>query len=142
MDLKPHSNIINLSGKGRSGITTGDYFVIKDSIIGTGVTSLGINTSTTVAIGTAFIDNVFYANHYVSVGSSILRVYTNVKDVSGIITSTLPSSVERYASYSWGAINVTRTTSSHAFEFFNRNGTVGIETSAHVSRISQLRSSY
>tara|TARA_B100000427_G_scaffold175279_1_gene145750 strand:- start:3 stop:11099 length:11097 start_codon:yes stop_codon:yes gene_type:complete len=142
LDLKPHSNIINLSGKGRSGITTGDYFVLKDSIIGTGVTSLGINTSTTVAIGTAFIDNVFYANHYVSVGSSILRVYTNVKDVSGIITSTLPSSVERYASYSWGAIDVTRTTSSHAFEFFNRNGTVGIETSAHVSRISQLRSSY
>ena len=142
LDLKPHPNIINISGKGRSGITTGDYFVLRDSIIGTGVTSLGINTSTTVAIGTAFIDNVFYANHYVSVGSSILRVYSNVKSVSGIITSTLPSKVERYANYSWGSIEVSRTTSSHAFEFFNQNGRAGIETSAHVSRISQLRSSY
>ena len=111
-------------------------------MIGTGVTSLGISTTTTVAIGTAFIDNIFFANHHVSVGSSICRVFTNVKDVSGIITSTLPSTVERYGNYSWGHINISRTLSSHAFEFFNQNGTAGIETSAHVSRRSQLRSSY
>ena len=140
-DLKPDANIIGDPGKGRSGIQTGDFFVIKDSIVGTGVTSIGATAGTTVAIGTAFIDNVFYAHHHVSIGSSILRVFSNVNSVTGINTSTVDH-VTSKGNYSWGSIDVSRTPNSHAFEFFNQQGTVGIDTSAQVSRIVRLRTEY
>jgi len=140
-DLKPDPEIIDDAGKGRTGITTGDFFVIKDSVVGTGVTSIGATAGTTVAIGTAFIDNVFYAHHHVSIGSSILRVFSNVNSVAGINTSTV-NHVTSLGNYSWGSIQVSRTPNSHAFEFFNQQGTVGIETSAHVSRQVKLKSEY
>ena len=140
-DLKPDPNIIDDTGKGRSGITTGDFFVVKNSVIGTGVTSVGATAGTTVAIGTAFIDNVFYAHHYVSIGSSILRVFSNVNSVAGINTSAV-SHVSEFGNYSWGSIEVSRTPNSHAFTFFNQQGTVGIKTSAHVSRIVKLKTEY
>ena len=140
-DLKPDPNIIGDTGKGRSGITTGDFFVINNSFVGTGVTSVGATAGTTVAIGTAFIDNVFYAHHHVSIGSSILRVFSNVNSVAGINTSTV-NHVTELGNYSWGSIEVSRTTSSHAFSFFNQQGTAGIDTSAHVSRIVKLKTEY
>jgi len=140
-DLKPDPNIIGDTGKGRSGITTGDFFVIKNSVVGTGVTSVGATAGTTVAIGTAFIDNVFYAHHHVSIGSSILRVFSNVNSVAGINTSTV-NHVTELGNYSWGSIEVSRTPNSHAFTFFNQQGTVGIKTSAHVSRIVKLKTEY
>ena len=140
-DLKPDPEIIGDTGKGRSGITTGDFFVIKNSVVGTGVTSVGATAGTTVAIGTAFIDNVFYAHHHVSIGSSILRVFSNVNSVAGINTSAV-NHVTELGNYSWGSIEVSRTTSSHAFTFFNQQGIVGINTSAHVSRIVKLKTEY
>ena len=140
-DLKPDPQIIDDSGKGRTGITTGDFFVIKDSVVGTGVTTIGETAGTTVAIGTAFIDNVFYAHHHVSIGSSILRVFSNVNSVAGINTSAV-NHVTSFGNYSWGSIEISRTPNSHAFEFFNQQGTVGIETSAHVSRQVKLKSEY
>ena len=140
-DLKPDVDIIGDTGKGRSGITTGDFFVIHDSVVGTGVTSIGATAGTTVAIGTAFIDNVFYAHHHVSIGSSILRVFSNVNSVAGINTSTV-NHVTSLGNYSWGSIQVSRTPSSHPFTFFNQQGTVGIQTSAQVTRISRLRTEY
>jgi len=140
-DLKPDVDIIGDTGKGRSGITTGDFFVIHDSVVGTGVTSIGATAGTTVAIGTAFIDNVFYAHHHVSIGSSILRVFSNVNSVAGINTSTV-NHVSSLGNYSWGSIQVSRTPSSHPFTFFNQQGTVGIQTSAQVTRISRLRTEY
>ena len=140
-DLKPDADIIGDTGKGRSGITTGDFFVIHDSVVGTGVTSIGATAGTTVAIGTAFIDNVFYAHHYVSIGSSILRVFSNVNSVAGINTSTV-NHVTSLGNYSCGSIEVSRTPSSHPFTFFNQQGTVGIKTSAQVTRISRVRTEY
>jgi len=140
-DLKPDLTIIGDPGKGRSGIQTGDFFVIRDSFVGTGVTSIGATAGTTVAIGTAFIDNVFYAHHYVSIGSSILRVFSNVNSVSGINTSTVDHLTSK-GNYSWGSILVSRKPNSRAFEFFNQQGTAGIDTSAHISRVVKLRTEY
>ena len=110
-------------------------------MVGTGVTSIGATAGTTVAIGTAFIDNVFYAHHYVSIGSSILRVFSNVNSVAGINTSTV-NHVTSLGNYSWGSIEVSRTPSSHPFTFFNQQGTVGIKTSAQVTRLSRVRTEY
>ena len=84
---------------------------------------------------------MFYAHHYVSIGSSILRVFSNVNSVAGINTSTV-NHITSFGNYSWGSIEISRTPNSHAFEFFNQQGTVGIETSAHVSRQVKLKSEY
>ena len=125
----------------RPGISTGDYFVIENTIIGFGVTSIKNDLSSVVSVGNSFIDNVYYASNIVSVGSSTLRVYSNVKSISGVNTSTLPQ-LNSYGTYTWGTINVSRNSNSKSFEFYNQNGIAGIETSGHVSRLLQLRLIY
>jgi hypothetical protein len=139
-NIKPNVNITN--NVSRPGITTGDYFVIENSIIGNGVTSIKNNTSEIVSIGNSFIDNVYYANHIVSIGSSSLRVYSNILSLNGIDTSSLPLNLSNYGTYTWGIINCSRNSNSKSFEFYNQNGLLGIETSAYVSRLLQLKASY
>ena len=41
-----------------------------------------------------------------------------------------------------GSIEVSRTPNSHPFTFFNQQGTVGIKTSAQVTRLSRVRTEY
>ena len=138
-DINPDPNIPG--SVTRPGISTGDYFVIENTIIGSGVTSIKNNSSSVVSVGNSFIDNVYYASNIVSVGSSTLRVYSNVTSISGVNTSTLPQ-LNSYGTYTWGSINISRNSNSKSFQFYNQNGTTGIETSAHVSRLLQLRLIY
>jgi len=138
-DIIPDPNIPGNVVK--PGISTGDYFVIENTIIGSGVTSIKDNSSSIVSVGNSFIDNVYYASNITSIGSSSLRVYSNVKSISGINTSLLPK-LNSYGTYTWGTINISRNSNSKSFEFYNQNGIAGIETSAHVSRLLQLRLTY
>ena len=131
----------------KSGITTGDYFVIENTFMGDGVTGIKTTTSgpETVSIGNTFLDNVYYASHHVSVGSSILRVFANVNSIAGIKTAGFGTAgIDRFkfGDYSWGSINVTRTSNSKAFTFHNQNGLLGIETSTQVIRSLPLKSLY
>ena len=131
----------------RSGISTGDYFVIENTFMGDGVTGIKTTTSgpETVSIGNTFLDNVYYAADVVSVGSSILRVFANVNSIAGINTTEFGTvGVDRFkfGDYSWGSINVTRGNNSKAFTFHNQNGLLGIETSAQVVRTLPLKTSY
>ena len=148
IDLIPHPNIYssspNNSQVSKPGISTGDYFVLENTILGSGVTSIVDDVSNVVAIGNSFIDNVYYASKVTSIGSSSIRVSVNVDSLNGINTSTLPTDLERFGNYTWGSIDISSrsTTDSRAFEFYNQNGLVGIETSAHVSRILQMRLAY
>ena len=153
-DIIPHPNIStdppldkNISSAQkvtRSGISTGDYFVIENTTIGNGTTSIKNNSIDVVSIGNSFIDNIYYANHIVSIGTSILRVYSNVFSISGINTGSnfLSTSLNNYGTYTWGSINISRSLNSKSFQFNNQNGVIGIETSAHVSRILPLKLSY
>ena len=143
LDLKPHSNIINLSGKGRSGITTGDYFVIDNTFIGDGVTGIKTTSSgpETVGVGNSFLNGVYFAEHYVSVGSSVLRVFANVDSIAGIDTTTLSNNF-KFGTYSWGSIGISRNNNSKSFTFHNQNGLVGIETSAQVIRTLPMKTLY
>ena len=129
--------------RSRSGINTGDYFVIKNTFIGDGVT--GIKTTSSgpeiVGVGNTFLDNVYFAEHFVSVGSSITRVFANVNSIAGIDTTTL-SSRFKYGTYSWGSIDITRGNNSKAFTFHNQNGVLGIETSAQVIRTLPIKTLY
>ena len=149
-DINTDTDIQGISGYGRPGIETGGYLCIENTTIGSGVTALGFSTSTVVGIGTTFIDSVYYVNHYespdspgVSMGSSTIRVYCNVDQLTGIDTTTLPAPTAPaagcngggYGTYSWGTISVSRTPESKAFAFNPYGGRVGIESSAYVARI-------
>ena len=146
-DLRPSDVIYDSAapaGKvSKPGIAVGDYFVIRNTTLGAGVTSIIGDVNSVVAIGNSFIDNVYYASKVTSIGSSTIRVSANVNSLTGINTANQPNSAT-FGTYSWGAINTgTRSVSTaKSFTFYNQNGIAGIETSAHVSRLLQLRVAY
>ena len=143
-DLHPAVNIQNEVS--RTGLNTGDFFVIENSIIGSGVTALGITTSTIVGTGTTWIDGVYQVADFTTtgVGASTLRVTCHVESLSGIDTTGLPAPISgatgrpNCGTYTWGTINVTRSSNSKSFSYYNSNGLAGIETSAYVSRLLGL----
>ena len=152
-ELKPDSTILpadfNSVGskeRAKTGIVTGDYFVIQNTSIGSSTSGVtGIRTTNSgheiVGVGTEFVDNVYFAEDIVSVGSSIVRVFTNVQSITGINTVGFATfGLSRVGKYSWGAVNVSRGSNSKSFEFFNQNGITGIETSAQVIRTEGLKS--
>ncbi len=146
-EIKPDPTIYSASPEGtqitRSGITTGDYFVINNTFIGDGITGIKTTSSgpETVGVGNSFLDNVYFAEHHVSVGSSITRVFANVNSITGINTAGL-STHFKSGTYSWGSINVSRGSNSKPFTFYNQNGVLGIETSAQVIRTLAVQSEY
>ena len=78
------------------------------------------------------------AHEVVSIGTSEVRVSTNVDSLAGINTLTQPTDVVNYGTYSWGVINTGSRSVATARSFtHNTNGIAGIETSAHVSRLLQ-----
>jgi len=125
-----------------SGITTGDYFVIDNTFIGDGVTGIKTTSSgpETVGVGNSFLNGVYFAEHYVSVGSSVLRVFANVDSIAGIDTTTLSNNF-KFGTYSWGSVSGTRK-NGKPFTFHNQNGLLGIETSAQVIRTEELSTFY
>jgi len=138
----------------RPGIGTGDYFVIENTGIGSvslmadgGVKSLGIDASTTVGIGSTWIDGVYQALTWTEtgVGNTSIRVTTYVSSLAGIHTLAYAApvggnSARDVGTYSWGYLTGNRSsTAAKSFTFYNENGIAGIETSAHISRKLQLK---
>ena len=152
-DLKPDLTIFpaDLTSVGnkerlKTGISTGDYFVIKNTSIGSSTSGVtGIKTTSSspeiIGVGTNFVDNVYFAEHIIGIGVSVVRVFSNVQSISGINTVGL-TTYARGGKYSWGAVNVSRASNSKSFEFFNQNGVSGIETSAQVIRSAPIKTSY
>ena len=156
-EIEPDSTIYDPDGipagtqkitkRSRSGINTGDYFVIKNTFIGDGVTGIRTTSSgpETVCIGNSFLDNVYYAEHIIPVGSKMLRVFANVNSIAGINTNPNNTGLSTYfksGNYSWGAISVTRGNNAKSFTFHNQNGILGIETSTQVIRSLPITTSY
>ena len=68
-----------------SGISTGDYFIVRNSNLGsatTSVNSLGTDNSTIVGIGSEFIDNVYVVNSSELITQNISGINTTVVKVS------------------------------------------------------------
>ena len=130
----------------RSGIVTGQYIVIKGTTFGDGIVSIGTHTSKIVSVGNSFADNVYQVGHYVDVGagSTIRRITCNINTaLSGINTNAgIGTTVGVIGNYSWGTISIPGIRSGNEFEFYNQNGVLGIETSAHIRRTRQLKSVY
>jgi hypothetical protein len=125
-----------------SGISTGDYFVVRNSNVGNGVTSLYSNGSN-LGIGTENLDNVYevaavsiaqtdavgYGNTYVA---KVTVSLTDYNGLSGIGYSNF------FGEYSWGKITANQRTNPLSFDWYN-NGLVGVSTSPVLKRTNPLK---
>ena len=124
----------------RSGIASGYYFVIHDSVVGNGLTS--INTDgTAIGIGTSFMDNVYRASEVITSNSGIVTVYSNVESLAGLGTTSLSP---KLGYYSWGRFyGFNRSvTSPKSFTINNQNGYTGLTTAPIVYRITPVVENY
>ena len=126
-----------------SDITTGDYFTVKSSNVGSGVTSL-YQTGDTLGITTQFLDAVFEVAA-VSVATTavagvgityVKRVTVSVEDLGDITGIGL---TEFYGEFSWGKITLGGRANAAAFDAYTLRGTSGITTGCVVSRVKPLK---
>ena len=124
----------------RSGIGTGDYFVITNSTTGSATTSI-YTDNTSVGVGTTFLDNVYLVANKEQSNSGIVTVYCNVTGITGIGTTSYSP---RIGKYSWGRFyNFTRDRlSPQAFPAYTQSGITGLSTSSTVVRITPLTENY
>jgi len=144
-DFYPHPSIYSDGGETntiqKTGISTGDYFVIRNTTIGpgAGVTSIDGSQANIVAVGSSFLDNVYRAANVTGfAGTDRVQVATNVHSIAGINTD--PELV-KYGTFSWGKIN-TGSRNGETLGFQTNDPLSGVSTSAHVSRTRQLKTQY
>ena len=145
-DIYPDALIYSDSGAQnkiqKTGISVGDYFVIRNTCIGSvgeGVTSIDGSQSNIVAVGSSFLDNVYRAAAVTSIGGTdVVRVATNIHSITGINTDP---EFYRYGTFSWGKIN-TGGRDGQTLGFQSHDPLSGVSTSAHVSRSTRLKSEY
>ncbi len=136
-------NNLTITSTGISGIQTGYYFVIRNSNVGYGLTSLRTDF-TSIGVGTQFIDNVYQAakvstgqTSVVGVGTTnIVKVVVNVSNFNSIGTSFTNG---YYGDFSWGRISVPTRKKPTDFYSYYSNGISGIETSPVVRRKNPLK---
>jgi hypothetical protein len=126
-----------------SGISAGDYFTVKNSNVGSGVTSL-YQSGSTLGVTTQFLDAV-YEVAAVSVATTavagvgityVKRVTVSVEDLGDITGIGL---TEFYGEFSWGKITLGDRTNATAFDAYTLRGTSGITTGGVVSRVEPLK---
>ena len=124
----------------KSGITTGDKFVISKTRIGSGVTAiLDSPLNPLVGESTDFIDGVYHAHSVVSIGSSGVRISANVQSISGINTLGLSTYSTTHGCFSWGKMTFTRAGTAKTFTAETGSGNAGLTTSAYIRRQTQMR---
>jgi len=125
-----------------SGIQTNYYFVVFNSNIGNGVTSLSL-TNSIVGIGSTFLDNIYQVSS-VSIAQTsvtgmgltyVARVVVSVQNYNNLTGLGYSS---YYGEYSWGRISAPERDNSKEFIAYN-NGLSGISTSPIVERYSPLK---
>ena len=126
-----------------SNISVGDYFTVRNSTIGSGVTSL-YQTGETLGITTEFIDCVYEVaavsvveQPVIGVGATyIKKVTVSVEDHGDI--SGIENAIS-YGEFSWGRISLGDRINATEFDAQLLNGTSGIQTGTIVSRVEPLR---
>jgi len=132
-------NTANYGNITKSGISTGDYFIINNTIVGKGVTTLNSDSGYSIlGIGSTFIDNVYRADQVVTSSSGIVTVYSNVQS----ITSIASTSGLTCGYYSWGKLyNFNSRSNPLQFSVVN-TGLIGISTAPLVFRKNPLLVNY
>ena len=112
-----------------SGLTYGDYFVIKDSNVGsatTFITSLR-NTGEVIGIGTQFVDNVY------QVANSLI-VETNIVGIGSTYVTRVFANIDQFNSESFSSDAITFDSTTYTFDSTVGSYTVysgGISTSSY-----------
>jgi len=125
-----------------SGIQTGYYFVVFNSNVGNGLTSLYSNGSN-LSIGSSYIDNVYEVaavsiaqTDAVGIGLTyVAQVTVSVSDYNGLSGIGYSSF---FGEYSWGRIESGSRSTPKSFTLSN-NGLVGISTAPIVRRVNPLK---
>jgi len=129
-----------------SGIQTGYYFIVYNSNVGNGVTSLDSNGSV-VGIGTSYLDNVYEVSsvsiaqtHAVGFGltyvAKVVVSLSNYNSLSGFGFSSF------YGEYSWGRLlfdNRSESNTSKEYNAYTKNGVTGIKTGSILNRKNPLK---
>ena len=135
-----------------SGISTGDYFIVRNSNLGaasTSISALGTDNATVVGIGSEFLDNVYVVNKMELETQVIAGVSTNVIKVS-VNTNIEPDGITGLTTgaflgeYSWGKVNLEARTKeisypAHTMSGIGTNGLTGISTSSKLYRSRYIR---
>lgn len=135
-----------------SGISTGDYFIVRNSSLGTASTSinsLGTDNSTVVGVGSEFLDNVYVVNKMELETQVISGVNTHVTKVT-VNADINPYGVSGFSTgsflgeYSWGKVVVDARTKqitypAHTLSGIGTNGLTGISTSSKLYRNRYIR---
>ena len=128
----------------KTGIGTGDYFIVSRSNVGTGVTALSKTRATTVGIATTCLDGVYQVAHIAPIGAGqTMRVHVNVETNHQLVFTGLSSGAHLgafYGDYSWakftgGAIGTT-------FRCTTTDGLTGLSTAPIVQRTDKLLLDY
>ena len=135
-----------LGGLTKTGISTGDYFLVTRSNVGGGVTALSQDGTVAISSCSDLIDTVFQVSHIediAPVGSaSSVRVHVNVETGHGLNFTGLGSGVGNYyGNYSWAKFSSSRTTGI-AFTCNSSDGLTGLSTAPTIVRTSKLSLDY
>jgi hypothetical protein len=126
-----------------STLKSGDYFVVKSSNVGSGVTSL-YQDNTVLGVTTQFLDSVYEVATVSTATTAVAgvgvtyvrRVTVSVSDLGNISGIGL---TEFYGEYSWGLVDLGIRKSAQAFSAYTLNGSAGISTSAKLTRVQPLK---
>ena len=130
-----------------SGIQTNYYFIVSDSNTGNGLTAFGDASGTsTVGIGTSFIDNIYKVMAVESVSGSaigvgvttLVRVTVSVNSTANVSTG----SSENFGRYSWGRLHDFVKVDTSQFNVINNDGVTGIVTGPVIIRTRDLKEAY
>lgn len=131
-----------------SGIQTGYYFVVYDSTIGNGVTSINDDLSI-LGIGTNFLDNVYQVGkiEYITenavgfgITTDMLRITTNVQSYNNL---TGIGNSQFFGRFSWGRLyDFSRSANPKEFVVSLNNGISGLSTAPIILRNTPMRSLY
>ena len=137
----------------RSGLTTGFFFTVSGSNIGSGVTSLD-RAGRYVGVGTTAIDNIYEVSHHVGIttvgygtdqAELATRVFCRVLDWNGLQNTVGYSTLNQGLStsfvgdYSWGRLQLTDRQISQAYTVNTTNGVTGIKTGPQIKRKIALK---
>ena len=126
-----------------SGIQTGYYFVINNSNVGRGLTSLN-SLRSTVGVGSTFLDNV-YQVAAVSIGQTsvtglgftyVAKVTVSVSSYNGLTGIGFSNF---YGEYSWGRVILGSRIKDNSYNAYTLNGYTGIATGTILARTNPLK---
>ena len=132
---------VGIATTGISGIQTGYYFVVRNSNVGNGLTSLNTGGSA-VGVGTTFIDNIYQVAAVSIAQTAVAGVgLTNVAKVTVSVSNynnlTGLGFSDFYGEYSWGRILTPSRPNPEQFTTYANNG--GISTSPIIQRYNRLK---